>query len=87
MILAGVKWKTCLVYLDDIIVFSRNPKEHLAHLDEIFGLLARAGVSLKATKCVLFHEEVEYLGHIVGRGHVRVNDKNLVGLREARIHY
>lgn len=84
MILAGVKWKTCLVYLDDIIVFSRNPEEHLAHLDEIFGLLARAGVSLKATKCFLFHEEVEYLGHIVGRGHVRVNDKNLVGLREAR---
>lgn len=84
MILSGVKWKTCLVYLDNIIVFSTSPEEHLAHLNEIFGLLARAGVSLKASTCFLFHEEVEYLGHIVSRGHLRVNEKNLVGLRKAR---
>eukprot|EP00170_Pyropia_yezoensis_P001698 contig_7286_g1702 len=68
MILSGVKWKTCLVFLDDIIVFSKNPAEHLEHLEEIFGLLAKAGVSLKASKCFLFHDEVEYLGHIVGKG-------------------
>jgi len=83
MILSGVKWKTCLVYLDDVIVFSRTVEEHITHLDEVFGLLSRAGVSLKASKCFLFHEEVEYLGHIVGRGHIRVNEKNLVGLRHA----
>jgi len=45
--------------------------------------LSRADVSLNATKCILFQEEVEYLGHIVGRGHIRVNEKNLVGLRHA----
>lgn len=84
MILSGVKWKTCLVYLDDIIVFSKDHKDHLAHLEEIFELLARAGVSLKATKCFLFQDEVEYLGHIVGKGQLRVNEKNLVGLREAK---
>jgi len=83
MILSGVKWKTCLVYLDDVIVFSRTVEEHITHLDEVFGLLSRAGVSLKASKCFFFQEEVEYLGHIVGRGHIRVNEKNLVGLRRA----
>ena len=82
-ILSGVKWKTCLVYLEDVIVFSRTVEEHITHLDEVSGLLSRAGVSLKASKCFLFQEEVEYLGHIVGCGHIRVNKKNLVGLRRA----
>eukprot|EP00170_Pyropia_yezoensis_P004723 contig_19176_g4737 len=84
MILSGVQWKTCLVYLDDVIVFSRSHEEHLAHLEEVFELLSEAGVSLKATKCHLFQYEVEYLGHIVGKGQLRVNEKNLVGLRQAK---
>jgi len=83
MILSGVKSKTCLVHFDDVIVFSRTVKEHITNLDEVSGLLSRAGVSLKASKCYLFQEEVEYLGHIVGRGHMQVNEKNLVGLRRA----
>jgi len=83
MILSGVKWKTCQFYLDDVIVFSRTVEENTTHLDEVFGVLSRAGVSLKASKCFLFQEEVEYLGHIVGRGHIRVNEKNLVRLRHA----
>jgi len=82
-ILSGVKWKTCLVYLEDVIVFSRTVEEHITHLDEVFGLLSRAGVFLKASKCFLVQEEVEYLGHIVGRGHIRENEKNLVRLRRA----
>eukprot|EP00170_Pyropia_yezoensis_P003248 contig_13578_g3255 len=83
MLLAGLKWKTVLVYLDDVIVFSRAAQEHLGQLEEVFSLLAKAGVSLKASKCFLFEEEVEYLGHNVGKVQVRVNEKNLVGLRQA----
>jgi len=83
MILGGLKWKHCLVYLDDIIVFSQTPGEHVEHLREVFTALAKAGVSLKAKKCHLFREEVEYLGHIVGRGELKVQDKNIRGLREA----
>ena len=83
MILSGVKWKTSLVYLDDGIVFSRTVEEHITHLYEVFGQLSRAGVSLKAAKCLLVQQEVDYLGHIMGRGHIRVNEKNMVGLRRA----
>jgi len=83
MILSGVKWKTCPVYLNDVIVFSRTVEEHFTHFDEVFGLLSRAGVSPEASKCFLFHGELDYLGHIVNRGHIRVNETNLVGLRLA----
>jgi len=51
MILAGLKWQICLVYLDDVIGFSRSPEEHLQHLEEIVTLLGKAGVTLKSSKC------------------------------------
>eukprot|EP00170_Pyropia_yezoensis_P000115 contig_991_g116 len=47
MILARVRWQICLVYLDDITVFSRSPAEHIGHLGQVFKLLGDAGVSLK----------------------------------------
>jgi len=74
---------SCLVYLDEIIVFSPSAEEHVEHLREVFAALTQAGVSLKAKMCHLFQEEVEYLGHVVGRGQLRVQDKNIKGLREA----
>jgi len=83
MILGGLKWKSCLVYLDDIIVFSQSAGEHVEHLREVFAALRGAGVSLKAKKCHLFQEEVEYLSHIVGRGQLQVQDKNIRRLKEA----
>jgi len=77
MILAGVKWQICLVYLDDVIVFSRSPEEHLQHLDEVLKRLGKAGVTLKAAKCHFFQEEVEYLGRVIRPGRVHVLEKNL----------
>jgi len=83
MILGGLKWKSCLVYLEDIIVFSQSAGEHVEHLREVFTALRCAGVSLKAKKCHLFQEEVKYLGHILGRGELKFQDKNVRGLKEA----
>jgi len=83
MVLGALKWKSCLVYLDDIIVFSQSAGEHVEHLREVFAALRGAGVSLKAKKCHFFQEEVEYLGHIVGRGQFQVQDKNIRKLKEA----
>ena len=84
MILAGVKWQICLVYLDDVIGFSRSPEEHLQHLDEVLTRLGKAGVTLKAANCHFFQEEVEYLGHFIGPGRVHVLEKNLRALRGLR---
>jgi len=83
MILGELKWKNCLVYLDDIIVFSHSAGEHVEHLREVFSALRGADLSLMAQKCHLFQEEVEYLGHIVGPGQLKVQDKNFRGLKEA----
>jgi hypothetical protein len=57
--LSGITWKTCLVYLDDIIVFSKTPAEHMAHLDAVLHRLYRAGLTLNLNKCIFFKETVE----------------------------
>jgi Reverse transcriptase (RNA-dependent DNA polymerase) len=52
--LSRLNWKTCLVYLDDIIVFSKTTTEHMAHLDAVLHRLYRAGLTLNLKKCHFF---------------------------------
>ena len=54
MILSGVKWQYNLVYLEDIIIFSRSFKEHLHHVESVLKLLQNAGVTLRLRKSRIF---------------------------------
>ena len=79
VVLKGLSWKTCLVYLDDIIVVGRSFQEHLKNLEEVFGRLRAANLKLSPKKCCIFQEEVRYLGHVVSRNGVAVDpDKTKV---------
>jgi hypothetical protein len=53
-VLSGLTWKTCLVYLDDIIIFSRTFENHLANLRELFERLKEAHLKLSPKKCHFF---------------------------------
>ena len=67
----------CVVYLDDIIVFSDNPKDHIVRLEAVFQKLATAGLKLKPSKGFFFKEEIDYLGHLVsGKGVATSPKKN-----------
>ena len=55
----------CLVYLDDIIVFSDTFEEHIQRLEAVFARLAEYGLKLKPTKCKFFQRRIKYLGHII----------------------
>ena len=52
-VLRGLSWKSCLIYLDDVIIFSKTIKEHVVHLQEVFERLRSAGLKLKAEKMPL----------------------------------
>ena len=54
-----------MAYLDDIIIFSRNEREHLKHIQIIFQKLIDAGLKLKEFKCNFFKKEIHYLGHLI----------------------
>ena len=57
----------CIIYLDDIIVFSRTPEEHIHRLRAVFEKLKAAGLKLKPSKCDFFKKEIKYLGHVVSK--------------------
>ena len=44
----------CIIYLDDIIIFSKNPDDHLIRLRSVLEHLAKAGLKLKPSKCEFF---------------------------------
>ena len=52
----------CIIYLDDIIIFSKTPKEHLERLEAVFQKISKAGLKLKPSKCEFFKSEITYLG-------------------------
>ena len=67
LVLAGLQWTTCLVYLDDVIVTGKTFEEHLDHLGGVLQRIRDANLKLQPTKCALCSEEVKFLGHIVSR--------------------
>ena len=67
VVLAGLLWNNCFVYLDDVLVCSSTFEEHIAHLQEVLSRLHQAGLRLKVKKCRFLRKEVPYLGHVVTR--------------------
>lgn len=74
----------CILYLNDVIVYSGTFEEHVENLWTVFGSLRKHGVKLKPSKCSLFLHEVHYLGSIVNQaGHS--TDQQCVGMADVSI--
>ena len=74
-VLAGLTYEQCLIYLDDIVVFSVTFDQHLERLKMVFHHLAEAGLKLKPSKC---KSEIRYLGHIVSRQGIQADPEKPV---------
>ena len=64
-VLAGLHWKSCLVYIDDIVVVGKSIDEHLLNLQQVLEQLRQAGLKLQPGKCKFLQTQVTYLGHVV----------------------
>ena len=73
-VLQGLNWKNVLAYVDDILIFSKNFEEHLHHLSQVFGRLKNADLKLKPSKCQFAVKEVKYLGHVLTKDGVKVDE-------------
>ncbi len=65
LVLRGLQWERCLVYLDDIIIFGHSFEEALDNMKLVLSRLKQAGLKLKPKKCQLFQKQVQFLGHLV----------------------
>ena len=64
------------MYIDDVLVFSKDFNQNLHHLDLVFTNLRKANLELHSSKCKFATKQVKYLGHIVSKDGLRVNPEN-----------
>ena len=74
--------RDCLIYLDDIIVFSSTFEEHLERLQAVFKNLEKHKLKLKPSKCELFKESVTYLGHVVSSEGIHVDPSKTEAVKD-----
>ena len=72
----------CLIYLDDVIVFSEMPEEHLQRMRVVFDCLQEHGLKLKPSKCEVFKPKINYLAHHVNQKGVLPSKKNLESIAQ-----
>ena len=81
MLLQLFKDSWCIIYLDDIIIFSKNPDDHITRLEGVFEKLAKAGLKLKPSKCEFFKSSLKYLGHIVSEDGIATDPHKIEAIR------
>ena len=71
-----------VVYLDDIVVYNKSLEEHASHLRQVFQALSDNELYVKKEKCAFAQPEVMFLGHIVGRGKIRMDGAKVQAIRD-----
>ena len=69
-----------VIYLDDILIFSRTREAHRQIVRQVFQILCDNRLFLKPQKCEFETTSVKYLGHIIGNGEVRMDPKKAVAV-------
>ena len=74
--------KYVVIYLDDILVFSKTPEEHVQHLREVLSILRDNRLYAKLSKCDFNMPQVLYLGHVVSRDGLQVDPKKVATVKD-----
>lgn len=71
-----------IVFLDDILIFSKTQEEHARHVRQVLDVLRKQLLFAKLSKCELFRTEVEFLGHLISRDGVRMMEDKVKAVQE-----
>ncbi|UYV69241.1 hypothetical protein LAZ67_6002959 [Cordylochernes scorpioides] len=81
-LLAELKWSECMVYLDDVIVYGRDIREHNVRLTNVLECFRGAGLSLKPSKCRFAYQKLPILGHVVSENGVEPATDKIEAVKE-----
>ncbi|CAF1383777.1 unnamed protein product [Rotaria sp. Silwood1] len=73
-----------LVYIDDIVVYSRSFEEHLKHIHQVLSILSQHNFQLNPSKCSIFHQQIHYLSHTVSEQGVKPNHEKIQAIIKLR---
>ncbi|GJP47876.1 hypothetical protein CLOM_g7051 [Closterium sp. NIES-68] len=74
--------KCVIIYLDDILIYSRSREQHLKDLDAVFTLLHKNRLITKGSKCDFLKQELEFLGHVVSTEGVKIDPRKIKTIQE-----
>ena len=80
--LTGLMDKFCVVYLDDILIYSDSQPEHLDHVKQVFERLRRFGLYASLKKCDFFTTEVEFLGFMVSTNGMAMDQRRVAVIQK-----
>jgi hypothetical protein len=70
-VLHGLKFKSCLCYLDDVLICSETFEQHMSDLKEVFRRFRNAGLKLGPKKCSFAAQSCRFLGHLISKDGIR----------------
>ena len=73
---------TCVIYLDNILIFSENEEEHTEHAKQILAKLQEAKLYAKLSKCQFSVKKTEFLGYIIEPGGITTNPRKVQAIKE-----
>ncbi|XP_076271644.1 uncharacterized protein LOC143203410, partial [Rhynchophorus ferrugineus] len=84
-VLRGLQGKICLVYMDDIIIFSTSLQEHLESLRKVFDRLTSYNLKIQLDKSEFLKKSVEFLGHVITPEGIKPNPKKVSAIKNFEI--
>lgn len=76
-ILKDFNGKFVIVYLDDILIFSKTKEEHLEHIDMVLRRLHEEKLVINLEKCLSMQEELTYLGFVISQGSLKMDKEKV----------
>ena len=80
--MAGLLGVCCLVYLDDLVIFSKDPNDHVGHVALVLERLRHYGLTLKRSKCTFAAPRVELLGFVISAQGIIANPNKVTAIAE-----
>jgi hypothetical protein len=73
-----------LVYIDDIVVYSRSFEEHIKHIHQLLSILSQHNFQLNPSKCSIFRQQIDYLSHTISEQGVKPNNEKIQAIIKLR---
>jgi hypothetical protein len=80
--LEGLLDRICVVYLDDILIYSRNPEEHTEHVRQVLERLEAHGLYIKLSKCEFDVQRVDFLGYVISTSGVSMEQDRVTTIKD-----
>lgn len=79
-VLGSARYSKATAYIDDVLIYGKDPTECLIHLEEVLQLIEKANLTLNLSKCDFLQDKIDYLGYEISSAGVRPGEKKIVSV-------